>query len=206
VDNEIRPWGEQQISVELCCQVGAGYDLYVFDSSSETAMARCLARGPAQPGCAVLRFRPEVHHRYYVRLRSARQPSGRFHLVTLYGNLEYTTATGSIPFPADGPEAIAVGAVGDDGQRPAYSSCGPNSAQPKPDLVAPVPFASLLRRQPFSGTSAAAPQAAALAALWWSRYPTSTAVQVREALRASAHDLGPPGHDYETGYGMIALP
>jgi subtilisin family serine protease len=93
-----------------------------------------------------------------------------------------------------------------DGQRMTYSSCGPNSAQPKPDLVAPVPFPSLWRARPFSGTSASAPQAAALAALWWSRYPGWTAAQVRLALTSSARDLGPPGHDYETGYGLITLP
>jgi hypothetical protein len=29
---------------------------------------------------------------------------------------------------------------------------------------------------------------------------------VRQALRAAALDLGPPGHDCETGYGMIRLP
>jgi subtilisin family serine protease len=69
-----------------------------------------------------------------------------------------------------------------------------------------VPFPSAWRGRPFSGTSASAPQAAALAALWWSRYPGWTGMQVRTALRSSARDLGPPGHDFETGYGMIALP
>jgi subtilisin family serine protease len=99
-----------------------------------------------------------------------------------------------------------VGAVDESGRRTPYSSCGPNSSQPKPDLVAPVPFASFTRWQPFSGTSAAAPQAAALAVLWWSRYPGWTAAQIRQALIQSARDLGPKGHDFETGYGLIHLP
>jgi subtilisin family serine protease len=129
-----------------------------------------------------------------------------FHLVALGANLDYTTPSGSIPFPADGPEVIAVGAVYASGQRAAYSSCGPNSLQPKPDLVAPVPFPSFWRPRPFSGTSAAAPQAAALAALLWSKHPLWTAAQIRQALCTSARDLGPPGHDFETGYGMIRLP
>ena len=49
-------------------------------------------------------------------------------------------------------------------------------------------------------------QAAALAGLCWSRHPNWTASQVRQALRASARDLGTPGHDAETGFGLIRLP
>jgi subtilisin family serine protease len=87
-----------------------------------------------------------------------------------------------------------------------YSSCGPNSRRPKPDFVATVPFASTWRSKPFTGTSAAAPQAAALAALVLSRHPDWTPAQVREALRRAAVDLAPPGHDDETGYGQLRLP
>jgi subtilisin family serine protease len=142
----------------------------------------------------------EVH----VRLLSGRP--GPFHLVVLGGRLGIATANGSISCPADNPAVMAVGAVTKDGRRLAYSSCGPNSRSPKPDLVAPIPIPSLWRSRPFSGTSAAAPQAAALAALWWSRYPAWTSAQVRQSLLKSAHDLGPPGHDWETGYGQISLP
>src|SRR5207253_1744200 len=128
------------------------------------------------------------------------------HLIVLGAGLGYARAKGSIAFPADGPEVIAVGAVDGKGQRLDYSSCGPNSRQPKPDLVATVPFPSLWRSRPFAGTSAAAPQAAGLAALIWSAHPDWTASQVREGLLHSARDLGPAGHDDETGYGLIRLP
>src|SRR5262249_54838742 len=133
-------------------------------------------------------------------------PHEKLHLVVLGGSLEYATAPGSIPFPGDGALVEAMGAVTVDGDRLPYSSCGPISQEPKPDLVAPVPFPSLCRARPFSGTSAAAPQAAALAALLWSRHPDWTANQVRRALHENARDLGPPGHDYETGFGLIHLP
>jgi subtilisin family serine protease len=126
--------------------------------------------------------------------------------VALGGGLAVTTPGGSIAFPADGPEVIAVGAVDADGQRTPYSSCGPNSNQPKPDLVAEVPFPSRWRDRPFTGTSAAAPQAAGLAVLLWSRHPDWTAKEVRQCLFDSAIDLGPAGHDWETGYGLIRLP
>ena len=72
--------------------------------------------------------------------------------------------------------------------------------------MATIPFPSLWRERPFAGTSAAAPQGSAQAALWWSRHPNWTADQVRAALKASAKDLGPPGHDLETGYGLLQLP
>jgi hypothetical protein len=204
--NELTPWGEERVSVELCWQTKTDYDLCVYDRTAGAEVARSPGSDGSDRGSAVARFVPEVGHAYSVRVRLVHGPSGPFHLVALAASLQYANANGSIPFPADGPHVIAVGAVTTDGQRLHYSSCGPNSAQPKPDLVAPVPFASLWRARPFSGTSASAPQAAALAALWWSRHPEWTAAQVRAALNASARDLGPPGHDYETGYGLISLP
>jgi subtilisin family serine protease len=154
----------------------------------------------------VARFVPEAQHPYLIRVRHTGGRAGTFHVVVLGGGLEFATARGSIPFPADGPEVIAVGAVDGQGRRESYSSCGPNSSWPKPDLVAPVPFPSLCRGRPFAGTSAAAPQAAATAVLWWSRHPDWTAERVRQALRTSAQDLNTPGHDCETGYGLIHLP
>jgi subtilisin family serine protease len=126
--------------------------------------------------------------------------------VALGGWLSVAQASGSVACPADCPVVQAVGAVHANGHRALYSSCGPNSSRPKPDFVAPVPFPSVWRGRPFNGTSAAAPQAAGLAALCWCEHPERTAAQVRQALRASAVDLGPPGHDWETGYGMIHLP
>jgi hypothetical protein len=203
-DNELTPWGKDQVSVELCWQSDASYELLVIDRASGTVVAH--GRGSGKHSCAVARFRPRPYHPYAVRVRLVRGAGGPFHLVALGGSLACVTARGSIAFPADGPAVLAVGAVNQDGQRTAYSSCGPNSARPKPDLVAPVPFPSLWRARPFTGTSAAAPQAAALAALLWSRHPTWTAGQVRKAMYTSARDLGPPGHDFETGYGLIALP
>ncbi|HEV3238148.1 MAG TPA: S8 family serine peptidase, partial [Gemmataceae bacterium] len=156
--------------------------------------------------CAVVRFNPQAGHTYHLKIKQVAGKRGDFHLVVLGGGLKYATAAGSIPFPGDGQEVIAVGAVDEEGRRQPYSSCGPNSCRPKPDLVAVVPFTSLCRARPFAGTSAAAPQAAGLAALLWSRHPNWTAAQVRQTLQESACDLGPKGHDCETGYGCVALP
>ena len=59
---------------------------------------------------------------------------------------------------------------------------------------------------PFSGTSAAAPQAAGLAALMLGRHPDWSPKKVVEVLRKAAVDVDPPGHDPETGYGLLRLP
>jgi subtilisin family serine protease len=206
-DNDLLPWGPDPVSVELCWPAGADYELAVWDATTGTEVGRSAPRRGAERTCAVVRVDPQPKHDYRVRVRRAdgKQP-GRFHLVVLGGGLGLTTARGSIAFPADGPEVIAVGAVNADLRREPYSSCGPNSPRPKPDLVAVVPFPSRVRSRPFLGTSAAAPQAAALAALLWSRRPDWSADRVREELVHSARDLLAPGHDDETGYGLIALP
>jgi subtilisin family serine protease len=206
-DNGLMPWGdEERISVEVCWPAGGSYTLTVLDAVTGAEIGRAPPR--PQPGgyCAVVRFQPKRAGQYAVRVRSAGGSPGPFHLAVLGGWLERYTERGSIPFPADGPEFAAVGAWEDSGQRAAYSSCGPNSGLPKPDFMAPVPFPSGWRLKPFAGTSAAAPQAAGLAALVLGRHPDWTPEKVQAALRQSAVDIGPPGHDYETGYGLLRLP
>jgi Subtilase family len=204
VDNVVRPWGGERVEVELCTAPGGALEVEVQDVTAGREVGRAAAEGL---GSAVtVRFNPQSGHGYSLRVRRLHGPAGFFHLVVLGGGLQYATPHGSIPFPGDGPEVVAVGAVDPEGHRLAYSSCGPNSEQPKPDLVAPVPFPSLWRVRPFSGTSAAAPQAAGLAALVFARHPDWTALHVRKALESAAEDLGPPGHDWETGFGRVHLP
>jgi len=53
-----------------------------------------------------------------------------------------------------------------------------------------------------SGTSMATPHVAGVAALAWSVAPSATAKQVRQALLATAHDLGTTGVDPVYGYGL----
>ena len=83
------------------------------------------------------------------------------------------------------------------------SSTG-GATRSKPDITAADGTAtSVTGFQPFFGTSAAAPHAAAIAALLLSGKPTATLAQIRSALVSSAIDLGPAGFDNVTGSGVI---
>ena len=55
----------------------------------------------------------------------------------------------------------------------------------------------------YNGTSMATPHVAAVAAVVWSSNPAWTNAQVRQALQASAEDLGASGRDISYGYGLI---
>jgi hypothetical protein len=205
--NAISPWGDERVSVELCWHGPGGYEMVVRDTTEGREVGRSDApASTAGNHCAVVAFTADSEHRYTLRVRRVGPTAGSFHVVVLGGGLRYPVRRGSIPFPGDGPEVVAVGAVGADGRRLAYSSCGPNSPRPKPDLVAPVPFPSLWRSRPFAGTSAAAPQAAALAVLLWSRHPDWTPLHVRATLCSAARHAGTTRPNYDTGYGQIHLP
>ena len=206
-ENGISPWGDEQVSVGLYWQPGADYDLFVRDVTTGKELGTAHTdHHQGDRSSAILYFKPEAGHNYQARVRKIRGTAGVFHLTVMESSLEYTEARASVCFPADGPDVIAMGAEDGSGHRVWYSACGPNSNRLKPDLMATVPFPTMMRERLFAGTSAAAPQGAALAALLWSRHPEWTADQVRATLRSAARDLEAPGPDRETGYGLIRLP
>lgn len=55
----------------------------------------------------------------------------------------------------------------------------------------------------FFGTSAAAPHAAGIAALMLDAQSGATPAQINSALESTALDMGAPGFDFESGYGLI---
>src|SRR6185437_2839015 len=78
------------------------------------------------------------------------------------------------------------------------------------DIAAPgvdIPVATALDNSyaPESGTSFASPMVAAAAAWLWTVRPTLDASQVAEILRRSARDIGTPGYDVASGYGILDL-
>ncbi len=109
----------------------------------------------------------------------------------------------SVKYPAAYPSVIAVGGVRSDNQAEPNSNSGPEL-----DLVAPYRVFTTTLGGGYGvdeGTSMAAPQVAGAAALIWRQYPDMAPHQVRSLLRQSARDLGEPGWNAKTGYGLLRV-
>ena len=55
----------------------------------------------------------------------------------------------------------------------------------------------------YNGTSMATPHVSGVAAIVWSNNPSCSATEVRNALKATAIDLGAAGRDDKTGFGLV---
>ncbi|GAB3884792.1 S8 family serine peptidase [Kibdelosporangium lantanae] len=99
-------------------------------------------------------------------------------------------------FSSDGPRKIFFNADG--------TAIPGGTVRQKPDLTAADGVVtSVSGFSPFFGTSAAAPHAAALAGLVLSGNPGLAPADVREALTATAVDIGQSGVDNTTGAGIL---
>ncbi|MCK5068951.1 MAG: S8 family serine peptidase [Desulfocapsa sp.] len=119
--------------------------------------------------------------------------------------------------PANYPESLAVGAVDVNLEVSSLSSRGPSACDSGiyPQLVAPgvaVRTSDLTFGGIFpdsytyaSGTSFAAPHVSAGLALLASVYPDRSLVELEQAMKDSALDLGLYGPDNDYGYGMLDI-
>ncbi len=128
---------------------------------------------------------------------------------------------GPVGYPAAYFSTIAVGATRLDNARAPYSNYGSHL-----DVVAPGGDNNVdqnndemgdgivqqsfkdgavndFRYLFFEGTSMATPHVSGVAALLLSKKPEASPQQIKEALRNSAKDLGPPGFDNQYGAGLI---
>ena len=109
-------------------------------------------------------------------------------------------------FSSDGPRRVFYNPDGTPVTPGNFSSTG-GTVRSKPDITAAdgvsttLPFGSGLN--PFFGTSAAAPHAAAIAALVLSAKPSLTPAQVRATLTTTAIDIQAPGFDVDSGSGTV---
>lgn len=148
-------------------------------------------------------------------------------VIAASGNSGTKNSSAGVAFPANLPQTFAVGAGSASFARAEYSDYGPEL-----DVIAPG-GAVVLDSGEFTevfwttwvatvadedagfapagtpgwagsaGTSMAAPVVSSLAALYLELNPSATPTEVYKALRACAVDVGPEGHDNETGYGMV---
>ncbi len=115
--------------------------------------------------------------------------------------------TDNVEYPARYPEVIAVAAVDSSGSVPTWSSDGPEV-----DVAAPgVNVYSTYKNGGYatlSGTSMATPHVSATVALIQALRVAAgkqplTPSQVYEVITKTARDIGPPGFDVYSGYGLV---
>lgn len=106
-------------------------------------------------------------------------------------------------FPAAFENALSVGAVDEEGSGKASFS----TANGFVDLIAPgvaVPVADMDGNYTEkNGTSFSTAYISGIAARLMTEYPELTAAQVEQILVASSRDIGAPGRDDETGWGVL---
>jgi hypothetical protein len=118
---------------------------------------------------------------------------------------------GSPPtYPAAWPHVFTVAATDENDAVSAFSTTSPATdvAAPGTDFVADVPLLKSPNgyQTDFSGTSFSAPLVSAAAAWVWTMRPTLTVSQLAQLLRSTARDIGPPGYDNASGWGIIDIP
>jgi hypothetical protein len=112
-------------------------------------------------------------------------------------------------FPAGLPHVLTVAATDAASAVTYFSNSGSTV-----DLAAPGERVPVAVPQPIdpsgyrvgSGTSFSAPIVAGASAWVWTARPELDASQLLEVMRRSGRDLGPPGFDADTGFGMLDVP
>ncbi len=111
-----------------------------------------------------------------------------------------------LTYPASLPHVLTVAATDELGEVTSFSSRSRfvDLAAPGQDMM----VASALDQGWASeaGTSFAAPLVSGAAAWVWTTRPDLDASQLFEVMRRSASDLGPPGRDDASGYGLLNVP
>lgn len=131
-------------------------------------------------------------------------------MVVSAGNYQPSTPNKPVFYPATNPKVIAVGAVD-----PGNAISGISAQGAEIDLVAPGQGQGFTAGQGILstalgggyevryGTSEAAPQVSAVAALIRAKNPSLTALQTRGILETTAKDLGSPARDNTFGFGLL---
>lgn len=117
---------------------------------------------------------------------------------------EYVVQSSSMEAPATGFNVTAVGAFDyRTGEMEYFTSHGPtNDGRVGIDVSGPDAVTTTAM-DPFSGTSAATPHVAGVAALLMSVNESLTGAETEALLKRTAIDIPPAGVDYVSGYGRI---
>jgi subtilisin family serine protease len=117
---------------------------------------------------------------------------------------------GNIPeYPASWPHVFTAAATDSVNAVAPFSTMSPadDIGAPGVGILGAVPLShDPTGYQKANGTSFSAPIVSAAAAWVWTLRPTLTVSQLADVLRAGAHDIGAPGFDIATGFGLLSIP
>lgn len=123
-------------------------------------------------------------------------------LIAASGNDGTSSGNDAFSYPASYDSVMSVAAV--DSSKDVASWSQKNSqveiSAPGVSVNSTLPDDSY---EAWSGTSMATPHVSAVAALVWSHFPSCSNSQMRDALNASAEDLGSNGWDQSYGNGLV---
>ncbi len=195
------------------------YDLYVLDGEQKTISASENVQNGNDDPIEVVMASNHTASAQTAGIAIQRKRGGARTLelfcVRNVTAVEHPVPRGSlVGHPAvDGVLAVGAIDVGDpshatvegfSARGPSYIAFPSAVERPKPDLVS---FDGVLTSAPgfapFFGTSAAAPHVAAVAALLLQKNPFRSPAEIRQALVATAVDVGPAGFDESAGAGRL---
>ena len=113
-------------------------------------------------------------------------------------------------YPAAYPHVLTVGATDENDTPAPFSTLGPtlDVAAPGVDMIGAVP----LSHDPsgyssgLNGTSFSSALVSAAAAWVWTLRPTLDETQMFDLMRRTARDVGAPGFDNASGFGIVSIP
>jgi len=198
------------------------FDLGIYDAASFTLVAASAQdqtasnSSPTEETCVVA---PPEGKEYFVAIDRYAGSTPRLDLFVDGANFDqYGVAAGSMLEPASAPEVLATAAIcWNGGALEPYSSQGPTiDGRVKPDIAGfdsnssasygPYDVFGGCGGSGFTGTSAAAPHVAGVAALAQQQHGPLAPVLLRAELEGTAEDLGQVGKDNLYGWGRLRLP
>ncbi len=192
----------------------ADLDLGIFnDSLQPLAVSTIRQKGLKAPPYEMVDITASYSGAYHVAVKKIRAGDGIPFMIYIYSmtasNMEYFNPETSLdPGLPPASDTITVGSVQSTYPcklEPWSSQGRTTDNRMKPDLVALGGIYCTSINSVFSGTSSSAPQVAGAIALLLSKNHGLSPDRLKDILKKTAHDLGPPGEDPVFGAGLLNI-